>query len=106
MPVQDQESLKEQTEEELLGETNKAVDGPGMWLRNRWGFYDGSRLSAYFRKIGLSYPEDLSGIVLKSFYDDLHGKELDIKAMFIYFKERRAVLIAERKKEKRKRFSD
>jgi len=49
--------------------------GLGMWMRNNWGLWGGSRLYKYFRDKGLSDPEDMSSIVLFYYYDWLTGRK-------------------------------
>ena len=47
--------------------------GLGMWLRNNWGFWGGSRLQQYFVRRGVEHPDNMSGILLEYYYDYLHG---------------------------------
>jgi hypothetical protein len=47
----------------------------GMWMRNNWGLWGGSRLYKYFQGKGLRDPEDMSSIVLFYYYDWLTGKK-------------------------------
>ncbi len=47
--------------------------GLGMWLRNNWGFWGGSRLQQYFVQRGVEHPDNMSGILLEYYYDYLHG---------------------------------
>lgn len=58
--------------------------GLGMWLRNNWGLWGGSRLQQYFIKKNIDHPDNMSGIILSYYYDWLHGKhdewkELELK---------------------------
>ncbi len=41
----------------------------GMWMRNNWGLWGGSRLYKYFHDKALTDPEDMSSIVLFYYYD-------------------------------------
>jgi hypothetical protein len=59
------------------------ADGPirhhlniGMWLRNGWWLWHGSRLSQYFNKLGIQHPDDMSGIILTSYYRRLRQQPL------------------------------
>ena len=45
----------------------------GMWLRNNWGFWAGSRFQQYFVQRGVEHPDNMSGILLEYYYDYLHG---------------------------------
>ena len=47
--------------------------GLGMWLRNNWGFWGGSRLQQYFVQRGVTHPDNMSGTLLEYYYDYLHG---------------------------------
>lgn len=48
--------------------------GLGMWMRNNWGLWGGSRLQKYFRGKGITHPEDMSSIILFYYYDWLTGR--------------------------------
>ena len=48
--------------------------GLGMWLRNNWGLWSGSRLLKYFRDRGITHPDDMSGIILTHYHDWLNNK--------------------------------
>ncbi|MBI1287731.1 MAG: hypothetical protein GC178_09150 [Flavobacteriales bacterium] len=47
--------------------------GLGMYLRNRWGLWQDSKLCKYFEKEGIRHPDDMSGIILDYYYDWLNG---------------------------------
>ena len=49
--------------------------GLGMWMRNNWGLWGGSRLSKYFSDRGVSHPEEISGIILEHYHDWLNDKK-------------------------------
>lgn len=49
--------------------------GLGMWLRNNWGLWGGSRLQKYFDDRGIGHPDNMSGIILDHYYDWVHGKK-------------------------------
>ena len=46
----------------------------GMWLRNRWGLWGGSRLQKYFTDRGVEHPDAMSGVVLYYYHDWLNGR--------------------------------
>ena len=52
--------------------------GLGAWLRHHWGFFRGSRLLTYLQGLGLFHPDDMSGLVLDTFWRSLHGLPLDV----------------------------
>jgi len=49
--------------------------GLGMWLRNNWGLWGGSRLQKYFTDRGVTHPDNMSGVILDHYYDWLHGEK-------------------------------
>lgn len=49
----------------FLGSTHM---GLGMWMRNYWGLWGGSRLQRYFRDRQVFHPDDMSGEILKAYY--------------------------------------
>ncbi len=57
----------------------KAHFGLGMWMRNNYGLWQGSRLAVYIRKnCDVRHPDDMSGVILSSYYNHLTvGNEKD-----------------------------
>ena len=51
----------------------------GMWMRNNWGLWGGSRLHKYFRAKGISHPEDMSSVILFYYHDWLTDKKASWK---------------------------
>ena len=49
--------------------------GLGMWIRNNWGLWGGSRLQSYFAQRGFSEPDGVSSIILNECYDWLRGHQ-------------------------------
>lgn len=56
-------------------ETAKYHFGLGMWMRNNWGLWGGSRLKKYFKDRGVYHPDDMSGKLMRYYYDYLHGED-------------------------------
>lgn len=50
--------------------------GIGMWMRNNWQLWGGSRLSKYFNQIGIYHPDDMSGIIMDSYHRYLKNEEI------------------------------
>ena len=48
--------------------------GLGMWIRNNWGLWKRKKLADYFNTIGVYHPDDMSGIILTSYYRELNGE--------------------------------
>ena len=65
-----------ESEIDLIG---KHHFGLGMWMRNNWGLWHGSRLVQYLNSIGHYYfPDDASSFILKCFWKHLNGQPLDL----------------------------
>ncbi len=47
--------------------------GLGMWLRNNWGLWGGSRLQLYFFDKNVNQPDEMSSLILEYYYDWLNG---------------------------------
>lgn len=61
--------------------------GLGTWLRNNWGLWAGSRLAQYFRQLGINHPDDMSGIILTSFWRHLHSQPIKLDEQVESYKE-------------------
>lgn len=81
----------------------KAHMGFGLWMRNNWGLWRGSRLSKYFNDKGIYHPDDMSGILLDSYHRYLNNKDLEldkqIKSYINYWKKAEKEQAAERKED-------
>lgn len=53
--------------------------GPGLWIRNNWGLWGGSRLQKYFIDLEITDPEAMSWIILTSYHRSINGKEIDFE---------------------------
>jgi hypothetical protein len=51
----------------------------GVWIRNNWGLWKGSRLKDFFKKHDVRHPDDMSGIILTSFWRHLNGQPIDFE---------------------------
>ena len=47
----------------------------GLWMRNNWGLWGGSRLQTYLSHRGLYHPDNMSGEVLRFYNDYLWGRD-------------------------------
>jgi len=50
--------------------------GLGMWMRNNWGLWGDSRLADWFAEKGIDHPDDMSTIILKSFWRRLNDRPI------------------------------
>ena len=46
----------------------------GLWIRNNWGLWGGSRLQKYLLDKNLNHPDDMSSLILEYYYDWLNNK--------------------------------
>lgn len=55
----------------------KPFFGLGRWMSHNWGFYGGSRLTAYLNTLGLFHPDDMTRFLLVMYHRHLNKKPLD-----------------------------
>jgi len=67
--------MRQGTEEDMI----RYHHGLGTWIRNNWGLWGGSQLAKYFNSSGIYHPDDMSGIILDSFWRHMNGKPLAIE---------------------------
>lgn len=81
-------------------EVDKRTHGSlGLWIDHKWQLTDGSRLSAYFRKMGVPHPQYMVGIIITTYHRRLHKQDLKVKELVEEFKEKWAVKQKEMAKE-------
>jgi hypothetical protein len=68
----------------------------GRWIATNWSFYEGSRLSHYFKEVGITFPEDQAIALIIAWHRTLNKKDIN-------FKEIRDRLVEKRKKEHEER---
>ena len=81
LPAEFVKTMREGTEDDMIIHHF----GLGMWLRNNWGLWRGSILQTYFAGLGLDHPDDMSGVILDSFWRSLNGKPLDLEAQVEHY---------------------
>jgi hypothetical protein len=59
--------------------TSRLHFGLGMWIRNNWGLWKGSKLKQYFLDKGIRNPDNMSGIILTSYHRYLNNKPIDLE---------------------------
>lgn len=52
--------------------------GLGWWLRNCWGLWSDSRLAGFFKSLGVAHPDDMSAILLTSFWRRSNNQPLKL----------------------------
>jgi hypothetical protein len=58
----------------------------GLWIRNNWGLWNGSALAKYFKGMGINHPDDMSAIILSSYWAKLRNEDYDLGAAIKMFK--------------------
>ncbi len=76
--------LKKISEDEFTGKTHL---GLGMWMRNNWQLWGGSRLSKYFNDLGIYHPDDMTGIILDSYHRNLNNTEIKLDEQIKYYQD-------------------
>ncbi|MEM9889157.1 MAG: DUF6794 domain-containing protein, partial [Bacteroidota bacterium] len=68
----------------------------GQWMMVNWGFYEGSRLTAFMNKLGLYHPDDMARFLIISFHRSLNKAPLEVKALIGELVEKRENIKRER----------
>lgn len=61
--------------------------GWGAWLRNNWGLWKGSRLAVWFEAQGVPHPDDMSAIILDSYWRRLHSRPVKFEEQVKYYRD-------------------
>jgi len=48
--------------------------GLGLYIRNNWGLWRGSPLSKHLNELGFTHPDDMSAVILETFWCKRHGQ--------------------------------
>ena len=59
----------------------------GMWMRNNWGLWQGSKLSKWFNERGIFHPDDMSAIILDSYWHHLCGLPINFEEQAEVYKQ-------------------
>ena len=59
----------------------------GTWIRNKWKLWSRGKLSKYFNSIGVFHPDDMSGIILTSYYRHLKGQDRELEKQVKYYQD-------------------
>ena len=73
---QDKEYIKTLTVEVFFMESHFTI---GMGIRNEWIRCGNSELITFFLDQGVKHPDDMSAMILTSYYRHLLGKEIDFE---------------------------
>lgn len=79
----DLERIRTMTEDELNASVHHSI---GRWMRNNWGLWAGdSDLAMWFKAKGIHHPDDMTGIILKSFHRRVTGKEIGLEDQIQFY---------------------
>ena len=53
--------------------------GLGLGMRNEWGLWGGGPLAQHMSKLGFHHPDDMSGVILETFWCKRHNKDFRLK---------------------------
>jgi len=79
----DIKKMKDGTEKDM----SSYHHGLGTWIRNNWKLWKGDRLSKYFNDIGIQHPDDISGIILDTFWCKLNNKPFRLQERIQFYQE-------------------
>jgi len=82
LPDTTQQKVLSMTEEEFLGGSHF---GLGMWIRNNWGLWRGGELAKEFNAKGIFHPDNMSGIILKCYYRQLHNQDWKLDEQIAFY---------------------
>jgi|SRR5690554_407441 len=77
-------AIRQMSEEDFLNESHF---GRGQAIRNDWGLWHKSRLKRYFKRKGIFHADDMSSIILKSYYRKINNQEIGLKEQVKYYKD-------------------
>jgi hypothetical protein len=77
-------SIKAMKEDSFVTESHFGI---GMWIRNNWGLWGSSRLSSYFSDLEIFHPDDMSGIILRSYHRKLNNKDIKLEEQIAEYHE-------------------
>lgn len=68
--------IQELDEEYISAELHHSL---GRHIRNEWGLWKGSALQKWFRARGIWHADDMSGIIIASYWRQQHGVSVDLQ---------------------------
>ena len=86
-------SVREDIRKSVEGDLSPYHLDLGMWVRNNWGLWmDGSRLKQYFDTTGVIDADDVSGLIVTSYWNYLNDRPIELPKRIVYSKiERKAI---------------
>jgi len=59
----------------------------GLWIRNNWGLWGESLLKDFFTSYEIFHPDDMSSIIITSYYRYLNNLPINLNEQVEYYKE-------------------
>ncbi|HRW75771.1 MAG: hypothetical protein H6568_13900 [Lewinellaceae bacterium] len=84
-PKESIQFYKEQDEDSVV---NGLFPKLGRWIIINWGFEGGSRLSHALRQEGITFPEDMARVIMRSWHRHLVGQPIDLEGQVAIIQER------------------
>jgi hypothetical protein len=93
----DKEGYKNKSEKDAVGDAHFVE---GQWIRNDWELWKGKNsLYQQFKSLGITFPEDISSVILTSFHRQLNHKDIDLNGQvqeYKQYKKRQELITLER----------
>ena len=83
LKTEDKDYIKTLTEDEFFMESHFTI---GMGIRNEWIRSGNPELVTFFLDQGVKHPDDMSAMILTSYYRHLLGKEIDFEGQIAEYK--------------------
>ena len=83
LSVKDQVAILNMQEEELC----RLHSNLGRWIRNNWDLWHKGPMTQFFNNLGIHHADDMSGIIIVSFWHHLRKEPLDLDNQVAYYKE-------------------
>jgi hypothetical protein len=84
IPTDDLRAFKTRTEKDA---TINHHHGFGRWMRNNWGLWTESTLQKWFIERGVSHADDMSGIILRSFWRFLNNEPIKLDEQIQHYQD-------------------
>ena len=68
----------------------------GRWMMVNWGFYEGSRLTAFLNKLDIHHPDDMARFLIITFHRSINRTPLEVKSLVEDLKVKRSELEQDR----------
>ena len=83
LPVEDKNLMEGMDEDEFVAVSHHSV---GRWIRNNWGLWDeSSKLYKWFKSRGIWHADDMSGIILTSYYRTANNLPIELKTQIGWY---------------------